>query len=253
MSKMPLQPPKRNAAGFFVALHPPEVSPRLSWTTAGTWTLTEEWSVWASHKRQEFLGELVSHGSWFSKPPRHDILEGLFGLWDAKNLQGVRNFFCKVPEVPGTSDSSGSATWTLQGLLMSSTSITPVWTTSDIKENETQDTISLFGDGDTVDGSDGESEKETREILFDEIEDAPAAAAPTRLRNREWEAQKFMAKERIRELRLKAQIADRMAAREEARFYTKFGDLDETESHFSEYDLTDEEDEESDAGSKESS
>jgi hypothetical protein len=60
-----------------------------------------------------------------------------------------------------------------------------------------------------------------------------------------------MAKERVREFRLKAQIADRMAAREEARFYEKFGDLDDTESHFSEYDLTDEE--ESDAGSKESS
>jgi hypothetical protein len=135
---------------------------------------------------------------------------------------------------------------------MTSTSITPVWATTDVKEDETQDTISLFGDGDTVD-SEPEGERETREIRFDEIEDAPAAAAPTRLRNREWEAQKFMAKERIRELRLKAQIADRMAAREEARFYTKFGDLDETESHFSEYDLTDEEEEDSDTESKESS
>jgi len=134
---------------------------------------------------------------------------------------------------------------------MTSSSITPVWATTDVKEDETQDTISLFGDGDTVDDSEPEEEKETREILFDEIEDAPAAAAPTRLRNREWEAQKFMAKERVREFRLKAQIADRMAAREEARFYEKFGDLDDTESHFSEYDLTDEE--ESDAGSKESS
>jgi hypothetical protein len=249
---MPLLPPKRNAAGFFVALQSPEEAPRLAWTATGTWTLTEEWSTWASQKRQELLGELVSHGSWFSKPPRHDLLESLFGLWDAKNLQGVRNFFCKVPEVPGASGSTGSCLWLLQGLLMTSSSITPVWAVTDVKEDETQDTISLFGDGETVDGSsDAEEEKETREIRFDEIEDAPAAAAPTRLRNREWEAQKFMAKERVRELRLKAQIADRMAAREEARFYEKFGDLDDSESHFSEYDLTDEE--ESDAGSKESS
>jgi hypothetical protein len=246
---MPLQSPKRNAAGFFVALQPPEEAPSLSWTTAGTWVLTEEWSVWANQKRQTLLGELVSHGSWFSKPPRHDILESLFGLWDTKNLQGVRNFFCKIPEVPGSSSSTGTATWILQGLLMTSTSITPVWTTTNVKEDETHDTISLFGDGDTVDTSDDEGEKETREIRFDEIEEAPAAA-PTRLRNREWEAQKFLAKERVREFRLKAQIADRMAAREEARFYDKFGDLDDTESHFSEYDLTDEE---SDAGSKESS
>jgi hypothetical protein len=64
------------------------------------------------------------------------------------------------------------------------------------------------------------------------------------MRNREWEAAKFLAKERVREARLTAQIADRLAAKEESRFYTKFGDLDEEESHFSEYDLTEDEAEE---------
>jgi hypothetical protein len=122
---------------------------------------------------------------------------------------------------------------------MTPTAISPVWVTEDYVPDEEQDTISLFGDAQTADGSEGE----TREILIDEIEDAPAAP-PMQLRSREWEARKFMAKDRVREARLKAQIAIRIARKEEARFFAHFGDLDDAESHFSDYDLTDVEDEE---------
>jgi hypothetical protein len=117
---------------------------------------------------------------------------------------------------------------------MTATSITPNWTVSNYEAE--QDTISLFGDGETVD-----EEEEEREIQFDDIELASPAAAPTRMRNREWEAGKFLAKERVREARLKVQIAERMAAKEESRFYAKYGELDDDESHFSEYDLTEDE------------
>jgi hypothetical protein len=124
---------------------------------------------------------------------------------------------------------------------MSSSAITPVWSVEDFQEAPDQDTISLFGDADTADGSD-EGGDETKEILFEDIESAsPATAEPTRIRNRDWEARKFLAKERVREARLKAQIADRMAAKEESRFYTTYGELSDNESHFSEYDLTDDE------------
>jgi hypothetical protein len=124
------------------------------------------------------------------------------------------------------------------------------------------DTISLFGSDDEEDeaiktvpivptvpsmkevkplsGSEKNSD-EVREVHLDDVAPATGISAPTHIRSREWEARKFMAKERVREARLKAQMADRIAAREERRFYTQFGDLDETESHFSEYDLTDEE------------
>jgi hypothetical protein len=108
-----------------------------------------------------------------------------------------------------------------------------------------QDTISLFGDGDSdIDDGDGETVDgggETREIQLDDLEDAPATAAPMRIRTREWEARKFMAKERVRETRLKAQIAAHLAHKEESRYYAQFGDLEDGESHFSEYDLTDDE------------
>jgi hypothetical protein len=52
-----------------------------------------------------------------------------------------------------------------------------------------------------------------------------------------------MAKERVREARLKSQIATRVAEKEEERFVRMFGELDDAESRFSEYDLTEDEDE----------
>lgn len=208
-----------------------------------------EWMSWADRVRSELLGELMSHGTWFSRPPRHDVLDPLFSPWVTKHAGGGLSFFCKGPGVPGVADStpsSGVTHWILQGLIMSSTSIIPVWVLGELVKDDAPDTISLFGDGETVDGSDDESadkaaDGDTREIQFDEIADAPASAAPTRIRNREWEARKFLAKERVREARLKAQIAIHLARKEEARFFNQYGDLEDGESHFSDYDLTDDE------------
>jgi hypothetical protein len=161
---------------------------------------------------------------------------------------------------------------------MSAQSIAPIWDLTDIiPDADDSDKISLFGpdeedgeiavagvgaapggvattggvagvaadtdyeddaaaDGQTVDG-------DVREIHLDDIAPASAVASatPTHIRSREWEARKFLSKERVREARLKAQIADRVARKEEDRFYAQFGELDDAESHFSEYDLTDNE------------
>jgi hypothetical protein len=243
---MALQPPKKTAAGYFLAATATTVAPRVEWTSAGKWLITEEWSKWADATRAALLTELMGRPAWFSKPPRRDILDPLFGPWSGRSMQGELQFFCKTPELPGKAAGSGTATWGLDGLLMISTGITPVLSIHSYTENQQQDTISLFGDGDTVDGSDDEE----REIQLEEIEEAsPAAGVPTQIRSREWEARKFLGKERVREARLKAQIADRLAAKEEARFYRQFGDLEDGESHFSEYDLTDVETSDSDSAS----
>jgi hypothetical protein len=269
---MPLQPPKRTAAGFFLAMTPPALSPPARWTKSIWDAPTEEWAAWADLHRRTLIGELLSHGSWFSRPPRLDIIEPLFSPWVTVNLQGARSFFCKTPTAPGAEGSSGSATWQLQGLLMSSTAISPVWGIAEHKEDVEQDTISLFGGDDSDNDSDGNSGDvdvvvahvsaaagpETREIEIEEVDEMPpasggAGAAPTRIRSREWEARKFLAKERVREARLKAQIAVRLARKEESRYYTQFGELDDGESHFSDYDLTDDEDSGSDGESSDGS
>jgi hypothetical protein len=226
---MSLQPPKRlpSNGGYLLALNSPVLSPPLVCNTV--WIPTEEWSEFATTLRNQLVGELLSHGNWFSRPPRRDVIEPLFAPWVGKSMQGTLQFSCKQPPVP----EPGSAKWRLDSLTMTASAISPNWTVVDFVAGE-EDKISMFGE---------EEEDDEREIQFDDIELASPAAAPTRMRNREWEAAKFLAKERVREARLKAQIADRLAAKEESRFYAKFGDLDDDESHFSEYDLTEDEEE----------
>ena len=230
---MPLHPPKKNPelGGYFMALIPPASAPSLLCDASG-WTLSDDWVTWATEQRKQLLGEMISHGTWFSRPPRRDVLEPLFAPWTGKTMQGAQQIFCKQPAAPGV----GSAVWSLEGLVMTSAAITPVWSTCEFVARDDADKISLFDDdGDTEEGY------ETREIQFEDIELASPAAPPTQMRNREWEAKKFLAKERVREYRLKAQLAEHMAAKEESRFFKLFGELDDGESHFSEYDLTEDE------------
>jgi len=230
---MTLQSPKKTAAGFFLAMTPPVSAPLLSWTAEGAWKLTAEWSTWATRQRAELLETLLNSPKWFSKPPRRDVLEPLFSPWDGRNMQGAHNFFCQTPEIP-EAGITGTAVWNLQGLTMSSTAINPVWSLDKITKEERVEAISLFDDSKTVDSGDGDE----REIQLEDIDESPDAAPVTRIRNREWETKKFLSKERVREARLKAQIAFRMARSEEARFYRMFGDLDDAESNFSDYDIT---------------
>lgn len=241
---MPLQPPKRTAAGFFVTAAPPIETPEIRWTTAGLWAdlsgeVATAWMSWADSQRNSLLGELLGHGNWFSRPPRRDILEPLFSPWISRSMAGAVGFACKLPGVPGApGESSGRATWQLEGLLMSGTGIDPVWSVSRSTPDESLDRISLFGDGDDSEGED--VSESLREIQLEEIEDAPALGGPpAQIRSREWEARKFLAKERVREARLKSQIARHMAAKEEDRFYRQYGDLEDAESRFSDYDLSD--------------
>ena len=250
-----LQPPKKTTAGcYYLALTTPASSPEIRWA-AGTWIAPQDavWQTWADQQRKELLGEMLSHGNWFSRPPRHDILDPLFTPWLSRKMDGSLTLACRTPQTPGAEGSSGSAIWQLDGLLMSSTAIDPVWSIHTVTPDDNLDQISLFGDGETVDGevdtdaavaavvsAAAADDSETREIQIEEIADAPDSGAPPLvLRTREWETRKFLAKERVREARLKAQIAEHMAAKEEQRFYNLFGDLEDGESRFSDYDLSD--------------
>jgi hypothetical protein len=237
-TKMLLTPPKRTAAGYFLEIPSPVASPTIKWATDGKWEINGDWNTWADTIRATLLGELLSQGTWFSRPPRREVLEPLFSPWSGFGLKSALSFFCKTPDVPSTG-TTGSATWLLTGILMSSTAISPVWAMSDVTEDDKADVISIFGDGETVDGDAEEDSPETKEIQLEEIADAPANGPATQLRSRDWEARKFLFKERVRESRLKAQIAIHMAHKEEARFFQRYGDLDDAESRFSDYDLSD--------------
>ena len=229
---MPLKAPKKQAGGgYLLALDPPTASPSLKWS-ATAWIPTVEWSTWAEEQRKQLLGELLSHGNWFSRPPRRDLIESIFAPWIGKNMKGELQFFGALP----TATAPGTASLILQGLTMSATAISPVWAIEDFKPDPEEDRISLFG-GDEDEDEDKDNGPETREIEFEEIE--IASPAPTmQIRNREWEAKKFLAKERVREARLKAQVAEHIARKEESRLLLTYGELDDNESNFSEYDLS---------------
>jgi len=189
----------------------------------------------------------VSHGNWFSRPPRREVLEAMFTPWIGSNVSDGsdgRQFVCPTPILPEESQTAGcSASWVLEGILMTSKFISPVWSIAEIQNDPAipSDTISLFEedvDADVDADADADADAEGREIQFHEIE-TDVQTAPTKLKTREWEARKFLGKERVREARLKAQIAKRIAKKEESRYYEQFGDPDENESRISDFDLTD--------------
>ena len=213
---MPLQKPIKDASGYFICLNPPVISPPLS-CEASIWMPTMAWCNWAEAQRASLIDELLANPNWFSKPPRRELLETMCSPWFGITLEGSRQIFSLPPPM------TGSAIWELTGLTMTAKLIAPRWKVTAIEH----ETIPFF-----------ETEDDEREISLEEIESAPPAV-PTMIRNRDWETKKFMSKERVRESRLKAQLALRMAEAEEARHYKRYGDFEDDESHFSEYDLTD--------------
>jgi len=224
---MPLQPPKRTPEGFYMAIVPPLSSPPVQWNAVSSaWECSSEVISWCATQRTTLLGELISHGNWFSRPPRREMLETLFAPWIQGGLFVVE---CPTPVAPGAII---SAIWSFDGILMSSKVISPVWSILSVQEESAphSDMISLF------------DEAEGREIQFEEIE-TEKQTAPTKLKSREWEARKFIGKERVREARLKAQIARKIAKKEESRYYEQFGDPDDDESRMSVFDLTESESE----------
>jgi len=257
---MSLSGPKKQPDGsYLLSVNPPVSAPSLRWNN-NEWIPTEDWITWADSTRANVIGQLLNKPAWFSRAPRRNTIETLCTPWGGRRLNG--ELFLADAKWHGE-DAVGNghaltATWNLSGLRMTSQNITPVWTLDNIIPDPDDDKISLFGsdtetvDGITIDGGDDtkgnddhkgnkDTSDDVREIALDDISPAAITAPPTQIRSREWEGRKFLAKERVREARLKAQIADRVARREEERFYTQFGDLDDSESHFSEYDLTDEE------------
>lgn len=222
-----LTPPKRlpDGKGFYLGCTNEQLfSPSLRFNN-GDWTPTLEWIEWSEKTRSQLIGELVSHGNWFSRPPKRAMIESLCSPWAGKDMKGNFQIFvqCSIPE-----HVSCSASWLFTGLTMTSSHITPTFQLIDVQENPDVDTISLFGDGD--------NEDDEKIIHLTETDAHP----PIIIRQgRDWEAKRLMSKDRVRESRLKARIAEHMAAKEEERFQKMFGDLNDNESQFSDYDLSD--------------
>lgn len=232
---MRLQPPKRTSEGFHLAIDP-MITPAVHWNpVALRWECSPEMVSWITAQRSALIDELLVHKNWFSHPPRRETLDTLFVPWAITDKDsGESRFVCALPILQETDNGTNiRAEWSLDGILMTAKAISPVWSLSSVVKDTPSDTITLFEER-----TSNESETDGREIKFDEIESV-IQSAPTKLKGREWEARKFVGKERVREARLKAQIARRIAKKEESRYYEQFGDPEDGESRISEFDLTD--------------
>jgi hypothetical protein len=220
-----LSEPEKTASGFLIRV---SQKPALitKWD-GGKWKNDEELLAVVIETRRHLIDMLYEkRSSWFSSVPTKAQLTKLMKGWDTKNLA-----------MPSDTSKNYSGSQTLTAVQISNEGIFPRWTSSVWQVDEVSK-ISMPW----TQGSDDELEEidDSREINID-VDSAPVKLNHHEDRN--YLDRKFAAKERVKEARLKAQVAKKMAFREINFFFENFT-LDDDESTFSDYDLTDNEDDE---------
>jgi len=215
-----LNDPEKSEGGFLV-----KVSQNIPFMThwhSGKWSNEESLNKIILALENEVIRLLMEkRSSWFSSPPTKTQLTKLMNGWNLTNL-------AKPPDAKKDVEGSQS----LVSIHISPKGILPRFVSSLWKEEEK---ISMSWV--TTEDDELEEVDDSREINID------VDTAPVRLNNhedRDYLDRKFAAKERVKEARLKAQVAKKMAQRELRFFYENFN-LEDNESTFSDYDLTDDE------------
>ena len=220
-----LSEPEKTASGFLIRVS--QKPALLTKWEGGKWKNDEELLAVIMETRRQLIDMLYEkRSSWFSSAPTKSMLTKLMKGWDTKNLA-----------MPSDTSKNYSGSQTLTAVQISGEGIFPRWTSSVWQVDEVSK-ISMPW----TQGSDDELEEidDSREINID-VDSAPVKLNHHEDRN--YLDRKFAAKERVKEARLKAQVAKKMAFREINFFFENFT-LDDDESTFSDYDLTDNEDDE---------
>ena len=220
-----LSEPEKTASGFQIRVS--QKPALLTKWEGGKWKNDEELLAVIMETRRQLIDMLYEkRSSWFSSAPTKSQLTKLMKGWDTKNLA-----------MPSDTTKNYSGSQTLTAVQIFAEGIIPRWTSSVWQVDEVSK-ISMPW----TQGSDDELEEidDSREINID-VDSAPVKLNHHEDRN--YLDRKFAAKERVKESRLKAQVAKKMAFREINFFFENFT-LDDDESTFSDYDLTDNEDDE---------
>ena len=220
-----LSEPEKTASGFLIRIS--QKPALLTKWEGGKWKNDEELLAVIMETRRQLIDMLFEkRTTWFSSAPTKSMLTKLMKGWDTKNLA-----------MPSDTSKNYSGSQTLTAVQISGEGIFPRWTSSVWQIDEVSK-ISMPW----THGSDDELEEidDSREINID-VDSAPVKLNHHEDRN--YLDRKFAAKERVKEARLKAQVAKKMAFREINFFFENFT-LDDDESTFSDYDLTDNEDDE---------
>ena len=220
-----LSEPEKTASGFLIRVS--QKPALLTKWEGGKWKNDEELLAVIMETRRQLIDMLYEkRSSWFSSAPTKSMLTKLMKGWDTKNLA-----------MPSDTSKNYSGSQTLTAVQISGEGIFPRWTSSVWQIDEVSKISMPWAQG-----SDDELEEidDSREINID-VDSAPVKLNHHEDRN--YLDRKFAAKERVKEARLKAQVAKKMAFREINFFFENFT-LDDDESTFSDYDLTDNEDDE---------
>jgi len=243
---MKLSSPEALPEGFKVRISEPVETPELTYDISG-WQVNSEWMRVTDTIRVKVLSVLYeSRANLFKAPPTQKILENLFTPWVVINSAGLLNFKCELPLIP--TQNSGKGILELTGISIKKTGIMPIWNLKSHIENTP--VVDFNWDEAEVDAVD----EELREVTLLESEVAGESTGDTiQLQtDDEYNVRKFAAKERVKEARLKAILARRAAEVETHRYFNEFN-INDTESTFSEYDISDfseEEEEEEEENAK---
>ena len=237
---MKLLAPEALPDGFKIGLSESLETPELNYDLSG-WQLNTDWMRATDTIRTKILDQLYeSRANLFKTPPTLKILENLFSPWVIINSEGLLQFKCPMPLLPSEKD--GKALLELTGIALKKGGILPLWNIKSYVENSP--VVDFEWNQET------EAEQDFREITLIESE-VPSDAANDTLHlqtDDDYNIRKFAAKERVKEARLKAILSRRAAEVETQRYFNDFN-INDAESTFSEYDISDfseEEEEEED-------
>jgi hypothetical protein len=233
---------ERISDGYKLTFSEPIDTPELSFD-GEKWIINQEWMRATDSMRVKVITLLYnSRASLFKNSPSQKTLENLLTPWVIIDDSGDMKFNCELPKPNCEKDGKGKIV--VNGLTIRQSGITPNWLITSFSENTP---VVEFNWSEESEPEQLPSiETELREITLIESE-VPFEETSDTLRlntDDEYNARKFAAKERVKEARLKAILARRAAEVETNRYYNDFSTGD-NESSFSEYDISDYEEDES--------
>lgn len=240
---MKLLTPERHTEGYRILLEEAVETPEIKFEAG--WVANSEWMRATDNLRGRLLSVLYdAKDTLFKTSPTRKTLENLFAPIVVIDLSGALTIQCQLP-LP-TSPKDGAGILELVGITLQKTGIIPIWNVKRYVENTP--VVDFDWDEPAQSG-----DNEIREITLIEAEVASDNADTLRLRtDEEYTARKFASKERVKEARLKAILARRAAEVETQRYFDEFN-INDNESSFSEYDISDFSEDEASEGAEEGS
>jgi len=227
---MRLLSPEKTSDGFQIFFQEACQTPDLNFSgEKKQWVLKPEWMAETDKIRGIVLEKLFENRSvYFKTAPTLKTLETLFTPWVVVDENGETVFKSELPVPETDKDSKGIIE--LMGIAIKKTGISPVWRIKELIE------ITPVVDFDWSESKDGEDLREIT-LLEPELSNENGTDTIKLTTDEEYNARKFAAKERVKEARLKAILSRRAAEVETDRYYAEFA-INDNESSFSEYDLS---------------